>query len=143
MKTIYSYLTYAGTIPFIFCAFCLLNNTRSLPLLGSVENILGAYSLIISSFVAGAHWGQHLHIQKKLRFFLSISSNMMAVVLWISYLALSFKALIVMFILAFVILLFIELKLLLDNLITMHYFRTRCFATIIVILSLITSGIVS
>ena len=66
MKKIFPYLTYAGAIPFIFFAVCLVSDIQELPFLGSVKKILSVYGLVISSFLAGAHWGQHLHMNKGL-----------------------------------------------------------------------------
>ncbi|MDD7804284.1 MAG: DUF3429 domain-containing protein [Endozoicomonas sp. (ex Botrylloides leachii)] len=66
MKKISPYLTYAGAIPFIICTVCLSFNIHQILLLGYVEKILSAYGLVILSFLAGAHWGQHLHLNKDL-----------------------------------------------------------------------------
>lgn len=143
MQRVYPYLSYAGTIPFIFCAFCLILDIRQLPLFGSVEKILSVYALVISSFLAGAHWGQHLQIQGTWSHTLPILSNITAVLLWSGFLILSFKAMIAMFIAAFVILLIIDKLLFQSDLITRQYFQTRCFVSAIVILTLIISGSVS
>jgi hypothetical protein len=144
MKKIFPYLTYAGAIPFIFCAVCLYLDIQDLPLFGSIERILGIYGLVISSFLAGAHWGQHLHINKSqwVRF-LPIFSNTIAVLLWIGFLVLSFKMLMAMFVAAFFVLLIIDYRLFHMDVITRHYFKTRVFVSAIVITSLIISGIAS
>ena len=144
MKKIFPYLTYAGAIPFVFCAACLSLDIQNLPLLGSIERILGIYGLVISSFVAGAHWGQHLHINKSQWVsFLPIFSNVIAVLLWIGFLVLSFKMQMAMFVTAFVVLLIIDHRLLQMDVIIRHYFQTRFCVSSIVITSLIISGIVS
>ena len=142
MKKIFPYLTYAGVIPFVSCAVCLSLDIQSLPLLGSIERILSIYGLVISSFLAGAHWGQHLHINKSqwVRI-LPIFSNVIAVQLWLGFLLLSFKMQMVMFVAAFVFLLIIDHRLFQMDIITRHYFQTRFFASSIVITSLIISGI--
>ena len=144
MKKIFPYLTYAGAIPFVFCAVCLSFDIQSLPLLGSIERILSVYGLVISSFLAGAHWGQHLHINKSqwVRF-LPIFSNVIAVLLWLGFLVLSFKMQMVMFATAFVVLIIIDNRLFQMDIITRHYFQTRFIVTASVIVSLIISGIVS
>ena len=144
MKKIFPSLTYAGVIPFIFCAVCLGADIQELPFLGSVEKILSIYGLVISSFLAGAHWGQHLHIDKGLwSRSLPILSNIIAVLLWVGFLALSFKMLMAMFVAAFFVLLIIDHRLFQMGLITLHYFQTRFFVSAIVIISLIISGIIS
>ena len=55
-------LTYAGTLPFIACTLCLVMNIRTVPILGSVDHILTVYGIIIATFLAGSHWGQHLSL---------------------------------------------------------------------------------
>lgn len=144
MKKIFPCLIYAGAIPFVFCAVCLSFDIQSLPLLGSIERILNVYGLVISSFLAGAHWGQHLHINKSqwVRF-LPIFSNVIAVLLWLGFLVLSFKMQMVMFATAFVVLIIIDHRLFQMDIITRHYFQTRFIVTASVIVSLIISGIVS
>lgn len=144
MKKIFPYLTYAGAIPFVFCAASLSLDIQDFPLLGPIERILSIYGLVISSFLAGAHWGQHLHINKSqwVRF-LPIFSNVIAVLLWLGFLVLSFKMQMAMFVTAFVVLLIIDHRLFQMDIITRHYFQTRFIVTAIVIVSLIISGIVS
>ena len=106
MKKIFPYLTYAGAIPFVFCAVCLSLDIQDLPLLGSIERILGIYGLVISSFLAGARWGQLLHINKSQWVcFFPVFSNVIAILLWLGFLVLSFKMQMVMFVAAFVVLL--------------------------------------
>lgn len=102
MKKIYPYLSYAGAIPFIVCAGFLSLDLGEPSWLGPVESILSVYALVIAAFLAGAHWGQHLHIQGKWSRYLPITSNIIAVALWLAFLALHFKALVVTFITAFV-----------------------------------------
>ena len=144
MKKVFSHLTYAGSIPFVLCAVFFSTNTKNLHLLGSVEKILSAYGLMILSFLAGAHWGQYLHINRWIwSYALTILSNIIAVLLWFGFLVLSFKMLVSMFVAAFVVLLIIDHRLFQMDLISNHYFQTRFFVSAIVIVSLIISGILS
>lgn len=144
MNKIFIYLTYAGAIPFILCAFYLSFNIKELPFLGSVDKILSLYGLVISTFLAGSHWGQHLHLNKGLwDRFLPISSNIITVFLWFSFIVFSFKTLLLILVISFIILLFIDYQLLKSDLITNYYFRTRFFVSVIVIISLIISGLMS
>ncbi len=143
MKNLYSYLAGAGVIPFVLCAILLSSDVQQLPLLGSVPKIISVYGLVIVCFLAGAHWGQHLHIQGIWNHVLPISSNIIAVLLWFGFLILSFTALTVMFLAAFVIFLLIDYRLYQIGMITYQYFRTRFIVSIIVILSLNISGIAS
>ena len=119
MKKVFSHLTYAGSIPFALCAVFFSTNTKNLHLLGSVEKILSAYGLMILSFLA------------------------IAVLLWFGFLVLSFKMLVSMFVAAFVVLLIIDHRLFQMDLVSNHYFQTRCFVAAIVIISLIISGALS
>ena len=144
MKKIFPYLTYTGAIPFVFCAVCLGFDIQQIPLLGSVKTTLSIYGLLISSFLAGAHWGQHLHINKaQWRLALPLFSNTVAILVCIGFLVLSFKMQMVMFVAVFVVLLMIDHRLFQINVITRHYFQTRFFVSAIVIVSLIISGVVS
>jgi hypothetical protein len=144
MKKIFPYLAYAGAIPFAFCALCLVLGIQQLPLIGSVEKALTVYGLVISTFLCGAHWGQHLYINEgPWARALPILSNIITVLLWIGFLTLSFKLIIAMLVAAFVILLIVDHRLFLVDLINHHYFQTRLFVSSIVIVSLIISGIFS
>ena len=142
MKKLYLYLTYAGALPFIICAVCLAFDITSMPLLGATKQVLSVYATIIATFIAGNHWGQHLSMKNKWQYYLPISSNVIVVPLWFAFLVLSFKPLLVIFILAFLFLLVIDQRLFRHNLITRRYFQMRCFATAIVVSTLVISGIV-
>ena len=143
MKRLFPYLMYAGAIPFVFCAICLSTHIHQWPLLGPVEKILGMYGLVILSFLAGSHWGQHFQMRCFWHRTLPILSNVIVVLLWLGTLLLSFKMLLAMFVTVFVILLLIDYHLLQHDLISKHYFHTRLFASTIVIVSLVISGIVA
>ena len=144
MKKIFPFLTYAGALPFIICTMYLYMDIYKIPILGPVKSVLSIYGLVITSFLAGAHWGQHLNVHKEQwQYFLSIVSNIIAVMLWFSFLVLSFKMLMGMFVVAFIVLLIIDYWLYLENVITRYYFQTRLFVSVIVIISLTISGIVS
>ena len=143
MKKNYLYLTYAGAIPFVFCAVCLSSDIQQLPFLGSFEKIISVYALVICSFLAGSHWGQHLNVKGIWSSVLTIVSNIIAILLWFCFLVLGFKALIAVFVSVFIILLFVDHRLFQSDLITRQYFQTRFFVSAIVIFSLIISGTVS
>ena len=141
MKKIYLYLSYMGTLPFIFCAVCFIEDINIVPFLGSTDMIVSGYGLVISSFLAGSHWGQHLSISGKWDIYLPVFSTINSILLWLSFIILSFKILIFIFGVSFLSLLLIDNKLYQRELISLQYFRTRCFVSLIVILSLIISGI--
>jgi hypothetical protein len=129
-----------GALPFVFCAICFIENIHILPLFGHTDMVLSAYSLVISSFMAGSHWGQHLNLSNKWAIYLPFISIISAIFLWISFIVFSFEVLFFIFAVSFLILLLIDKALFQDGLISREYFRTRCFLTMIVISSLIVSG---
>ena len=141
MKIFFIYLSYLGTIPFIFCSICFVNELHFVPYLGSTEKILSGYGLVITSFMAGSHWGQHLNINSKWNTYLPILSNMNAVLLCLSFLIFSFKTLLIIFMCSFLILILIDSKLFRESLISYAYFKARCSVTLIVIISLIFSTV--
>ena len=144
MTKAFYYLIYAGTIPFILCSICFSTDIKSIYLLGSVDKILSAYGLVILSFLSGSHWGQHLYINRRIwGCTLPVLSNIIAVLLCFSFLVLSFKELVAIFVASFIILLIIDHRLFQMYLISDHYFQTRCFVSAIVIISLIISGALS
>ena len=144
-KLTYAKLTYAGAIPFVVGAFCLGVDIRTLPVLeafglGSVEQIVSVYALVIASFLAGIHWGQHLNATGSWQRALPLLSNGAAISLWIGFLLLPFQALLGLFILAFLFFLAIDYRLFQQALIMPDYFHTRCIVSAIVIASLVVSA---
>lgn len=140
MKTLYPYLTYAGAIPFIFCALLLMLDMAIVPYLGSVADMISVYGLVIATFLAGAQWGQHLSLQNHWRQTLPIISNAIAILLWLGFLYLSFQPLMLMMAAVFLMLLHIDYGLYKGDVITRHYFKTRCRVTAIVVMSLLMAG---
>lgn len=135
-------LTYAGAFPFVFFAICILFDIRNLPVFGNIIHSTTIYGLIIASFMAGAHWGQQLHLKNKPKLLLQVSSNINAIVLWVSYLNLRPESFIFILILSFYISLKVDYLLYQNDLIKREYFIfTRIPITIIVIISLLITRI--
>ena len=138
----YVILTYAGTIPFLICAFLLLldmpQSHQSLP----IESILNSYSFVIAAFMIGSHWGQHLHLQTRYRVTLQFSSIIMALAVWMSFMVFETSLLLLIYIFIFLILLAIDYKLYQLKINSRDYFITRFGATSLVIFSLTLAGIV-
>lgn len=141
MRQVYPYLTLAGAIPFWFCAIFLMVDIQTVPVLGDVQNILTVYTLVISSFLAGSHWGQHLYVKGRWNYLLPVSSNIIAVLLWLAYVVLEFKAMLIGFGISFIILLLIDKMLHQEHHIDSNYFRIRIIVTVLVVASLIISGV--
>ncbi len=70
-------------------------------------------------------------------------SNVIVLVLWFAFLLLPFKWLMTVFIIAFLVLLFIDYHLFKHDEITPDYFQTRCYATLIVIFTFILALVVA
>ena len=146
MNRLYPFLTYAGALPFIACTVFLHFNINEIPIIdglidAEIEEILGIYALIIVSFLAGAHWGQQFFIKGVWHRALPLASNLIAIILWLGYLSLSLKAMLFLFIAAFILLLWIDYRLFKQASLTHNYFKTRCIVTSIVILCLVLSGL--
>lgn len=141
MNRLYVYLTFAGAIPFIFCAVCFFVGIHQLPIAGDVDRILSLYSVIIASFLAGSHWGQHLSLATAQSHLLALSSNGIAVALWVLMLILPFRPLLIGFIICFILLLIIDKAMMRAKLIAKHYYNIRVAITLIVVTTLIISYI--
>lgn len=142
-KKLYTCLTYAGAIPFLLCTLLLVFKVQVIPVLGSVQTIISIYGLVIASFMNGAHWGQHLRLTDKWSVYLPVTSNINAILLWLSYLMLPFKGFLIVLTVIFTVLLLIDKNLFQANIITQPYYQIRCVITLIVVISLTISGMCS
>ena len=123
-------------------AACLVVDIRSVPFLGATADVVGAYGLVIASFLSGTHWQLHLNQNAGWSLFLALSSNVMAIGLWTAFLALEPEAFFLALSFIFLIFLAIDHRLATSGLINKHYFKTRAGVTGIVVLSLICSGLI-
>ncbi|MGE6407385.1 MULTISPECIES: DUF3429 domain-containing protein [unclassified Psychrobacter] len=143
MKKPSPYLTFAGAIPFVACAFLLMMNVVTVPILGSVVDILSAYGLVIASFMAGAHWGNHLDLadDNKWAIRLPLYSNVIALGLWLGFLILSPSSFIWLLVIGFISLLVIDYSLHRAQIISHAYFKVRQYVTAIVVISLVIAAL--
>ncbi|KAF0569488.1 hypothetical protein FQV37_2512 [Psychrobacter nivimaris] len=143
MKKPSPYLTFAGAIPFVACAFLLMIDVVTVPVLGSVANILSAYGLVIASFMAGAHWGNHLNLvdDNKWAIRLPLYSNIIALGLWLGFLILSASSFIWLLVIGFISLLVIDYNLHRAQIISHAYFKVRQYVTVIVVISLVIAAL--
>ena len=143
MKKPSPYLTFAGTIPFIACAVLITIGIDAIRVLGETEHVLAVYGLVIATFMAGAHWGNHLSLtdDNSWAVKLPIFSNVIALALWLGFLSLSSVGFIWVLVIAFVILLVIDYGLNQAQIITPDYFKVRKYVTAIVVISLIISAV--
>ena len=143
MRKITTLLTLSGTIPFALLSLCLGLKLYDLPMLGSVKQWLATYAVVIASFLAGTHWGQHLHIKGFWQNGLPILSNIIALLIWPSSVLLSFKFLMLSLSCIFSILLCVDAELYKNNFVTRSYFNLRCFVSLVTVSTLVFSGYVS
>ncbi|SNT70830.1 DUF3429 domain-containing protein [Psychrobacter sp. LV10R520-6] len=143
MKKPSPYLTFAGAIPFVVCAFLITVGVDAIPILGKTAHILSIYGLVIASFMAGAHWGNHLSLadDDTWAFKLPVFSNIIALGLWLGFLTLSTFGFIWLLIIGFVSLLVIDYGLHQAQIIRHDYFKVRQYVTAMVVISLIIAGV--
>lgn len=143
MKKPSPYLTFAGAIPFVACAFLLMIDVVTVPMLGSVGDVLSAYGLVIASFMAGAHWGNNLDLSddNKWAIRLPLYSNIIALGLWLGFLILSAIGFIWLLVIGFISLLVIAYSLHRAQIISHAYFKVRQYVTAIVVISLVIAAL--
>lgn len=143
MKKPSPYLTFAGAIPFIVCAVFITIGIDAVRVLGETEEILAVYGLVIASFMAGAHWGNHLSLadDDPWAVKLPIYSNIIAIVLWLGFLSLSVAGFLWLLVIGFIGLLIIDYNLNIAGIISSKYLAVRKYVTLIVVLSLVVSAL--
>jgi hypothetical protein len=134
---IYTVLALAGTIPFIAAALLPLLGHDALPYLGPLDKLVASYGLAIVCFLAGAHWGTYLSGRSADSLNLFVISNVVFLAVWFAYLGAGIKAAIGVQIFAFLTLLFIDMRLRSNEIISTTYLRVRTVATMIAIVSLL------
>lgn len=134
----YSTFALAGAIPFIAAALAVLFGVETAGPIQSVIAAVVSYSLVIVSFVAGSHWGIYLQNDASAPVNLFMTSNVSVLVPWLAFVLGSINSTLLALILAFVLLLVIDRRLLTFGLIDTAYFRLRAIATLIVCSALLT-----
>jgi hypothetical protein len=133
----YTALALAGSIPFIACALLPLLGYDSIRYLGSLDKVVASYGLAIICFLSGAHWGTYLSGRSADSLNLFITSNVIFLAVWFAYVGADMKWAIGTQVLAFLTLLFIDLRLKRSDVISNAYFRVRSVATLIATISLL------
>ena len=134
---IYTALALAGTIPFIAAALLPLLGHDALPYLGPLDKMVASYGLAIVCFLSGAHWGTYLSGRSADSLNLFVISNVIFLAVWFAYLGASIKSAIGIQIFAFLTLLFIDMRLRSNDVISATYLRVRTVATLIAVVSLL------
>ena len=133
-ETVATVLTYSGTLPFILAILGLFYNPLGLGL--DYHYLVLSYGAVITSFIAGIHWGSYLTKSSSLNLF--IHSNLIALAAWCAFLTSVHNGTLIL-IGCFIYLLFLDRHLWHENLIEGWFFRVRLRASIIVILALAIS----
>ena len=133
----YTSLALAGTIPFIACALLPVLGYDSVSYLGPLDEVVASYGLAIVCFLAGAHWGTYLSGRSADSLNLFIISNAIFLAAWFAYVGADVKWAIGTQVLAFLTLLFIDMRLKRSDIISAAYFRVRSVATLIATISLL------
>ena len=135
-KSTMSFLTYAGSIPFLFGALLLTTGVGTQNLSINIQHLLSVYGLVISSFMAGTLWGQQVIRNNGCQRYLLFCSNAIALALWAAFVMLSFTSLMIAYVIAFLILLLIDYQLSQNGMSNETYFKLRLRVTFIVILAI-------
>ncbi|MBP2280770.1 heme/copper-type cytochrome/quinol oxidase subunit 2 [Psychrobacter sp. PL15] len=143
MKKPSPYLTFAGAIPFVICAIFITIGVEAIRILGRTEGVLSVYGLVIASFMAGAHWGNHLGLadDNSWAVKLPIFSNIIALSLWLGFLSLSTVSFIWLLVAGFIAMVVIDYGLHQAQIISYDYFKVRQYVTVIVVVSLIVAAV--
>jgi hypothetical protein len=132
----YALLTLAGTLPFVACAALLLAGIDWMPQIGRVDSVASSYGLAIVCFLTGTLWGSYLSGRYTGRLNLFILSNILFLATWFAFVGASLALAMGVQIIAFLVLLVIDHRLREGGVISAHYFRIRCVATVIAVFAL-------
>lgn len=135
-----SFLTYAGSIPFLFGAVFLKIGVAGQNLSFDIQNLLSVYGLVIGSFMAGTLWGQQVNTHNVWQNYLFICSNVIALALWMAFLFFSFTNLMIVYAFAFVVLLLVDYQFRRSGISNGVYFKLRFRVTLIVVLAIGTAA---
>lgn len=126
-------LTYAGTLPLLGAAF-----GQTLGILSPEHAffVASTYSVVIASFLAGIHWACALFYPGRCPRNLFITSNVVALLAWLSVLLNHPVWSLILPILCFLYLLVLDLKLREAGLLPGWFYRLRLNATGVVVISL-------
>lgn len=130
------WLMYSGGIPFVGLALGLATGLFGGAVDPLLQEALRGYAFIIAAFMAGTHWGQRDHVGEALGLFLLVSSNVLAVALWIGLVWLAFKPALVLACAVFLLLLAVDYRLLRTGALEAGYFAHRVAITLVVVSAL-------
>ncbi|MEO6698006.1 MAG: DUF3429 family protein [Paraperlucidibaca sp.] len=138
-------LPLAGTLPFIGAVVCMAMGIDAVPPGFRIDVMLTVYALVITGFMAGAHWGQAVGLQAKtpgrgLPTALLWLSNGMALAIISAAIVLSMHLLWLALAMYFSLLLLIDLGLYRRGAIQLAYWRMRQLVTAVVVACLFAAS---
>ena len=141
-RRLYSILTIAGATPFVAAAILVVAGNELVGPRFDPRDIAVSYGLAIACFLAGVHWATRLYVDTPDRVNLFIVSNAVVLGCWIPYVIGPAQFAAAALIAAFLVLLLVDARLKAAGIIDAHYFRIRCAATGLVVVSLAVVALV-
>lgn len=135
-RKLYAALAFAGASPFVACAVLIATGTPTLEPIGRLDAVVESYGLAIISFLCGAHWATWLYKKSESPFNLMVTSNVVLLAVWFAMLSGNVAVSLSTQVAAFLVLLYIELRIRRAGLIADHYFMVRGIATALAVMSL-------
>lgn len=122
-------LTYTGALPFIACLILI-----KIPLINvDTSYIFRTYGAVIIAFLCGIHWAVYIFFSERCAGNLFITSNLFALVAWVSLIAPPGKIYLLLQPLSFLALLVVDIKLYYAKLLPKWFFYLRRNATLMVV----------
>ena len=136
---LYSWLAYLGAVPFVIPSMLILLGYREVAIVGDLVYLLTSYGLVIVVFMSGIHWGNYLIKKPANGVNLFLTSNIIAISAWLSFLFFPVVYTLLFYSVAFALLLSLDYYLQTYNLLNKDYFKLRVIVTGIVIFSLLVT----
>lgn len=127
----------AGALPFVACAVLSFLGITSIAPFGELDVLAGSYGVAILSFIAGTHWAFQLLRGNDTPHNLLITSNVVFLAVWISWIGAPLAWALWTQIAAFAYLLFVDGRLSSSGVTTDAYYRMRKIATFAAFVSLL------
>jgi len=136
--TLAKILTYSGTLPLMVCAaLMIMLQAGIISQKGIAPSFIAhAYSAVIISFLCGIHWAIYLFFSEKCPRNLLMTSNIIALIVWVSLIIQSYKASVLLQPFCFLYVLMLDRTLRDAGILPEWFYHLRRNATIIVVLCL-------
>ena len=130
-------LTYAGTLPFIGVLVLLIFNVDLLGWHVRWHVVATTYGVVIVSFISGIHWGAYLFARQRPQINLFVTSNVITLLAFCSYLLFPYTIVYPVLIFCFVVLYILDVGMRRQGVYEGWFYNLRRNATVIVVLSLL------